>query len=564
MDDLAAAAKPNASGLASTRTIRLNITLETMPSDEYRELAAVGDSHRSGQAPHQSGDPGADRGTSGSWHRLRAVVATGLERSEEWLGRRTAGWLLLGLVGWIYTAAYLHHPLYPGHAPVESRQGWWSWSDQFAYWQSAAELAQFRLTAANYHYPLGYPALGALFWRFMPAHAFFVPDLLLVLGIAAVWWRLARIRLSRVLTLVVGIGLVVMLREVLLLTLVVPWNTIATQLTLMTGLWVMLTKQGPRTVWWLTGLAGLTYLVRPGDAACFAPMLVWAVLRLPAWRQRIGCALGGMAIIGAVVFGVGLVNRSVFGTWGTPYEHMTLQGIGFFSYAPLDKLFWVFVDGGPFFGESDAALLFRHPWLFLAVPALVFWVRTSGMAAVAAWATLVLNWLLYLNYNDFFPSGIYRFSLIHYLSWGFAPLFAMIAATVWCGWRQRTIWLGVAGAAVLAIFALGVQMEPRPLPAAVAPGRVDRLPEGRPLWVEFPGVAMEDVRWLRLDGRPMQETQQYQIPYVPADLRLLLGARAVGTSLAATPEANVTVMPRVGDYVWSWRFDWRRFQRGGR
>jgi hypothetical protein len=489
---------------------------------------------------------------------LRARITACSEWVENRLGHRVAGWLLLALLAWVYSVSYWHHPQNPGNVPATLRMGWWNWADQFVYWQSAAELAHFRLTPEHYHYPLGYSALGAIFWRLMPAHSFFVPDLLLVLGAGTVSWRLARGWLDRRQSLLTAVAFVGLHREVLALTQVIPWNTIATQLTLLAGLWVMVATQGPRTVWRLTGLAVLAYLVRPGDAACFAPMLVWAVWRLPAWRDRLRCAAGGMLAIGATALAVGLLNRAIFGTWDTPYERMSWQAIGFFSYPALHKVFWLFVDGRPFFGEADTALLFRHPWLFLAVPGAIFWVRTHGMAAVAALATLVLNWGLYVNYNDFLPSAVYRYSLIHYLTWALAPLFALSVAAVWRGWRERSVQIGFGVAAVLAVLTMGLQLEPRELPVTAGPGRVERLPQVRPLWVTFPGEPLEKVKLLRLDGRAMQEAADYQIPYVTSDLRLMLSDRARGTVLAAPVEMGITATPVVGDFVWRWRFEPKR------
>lgn len=486
---------------------------------------------------------------------LRTRITACSDWVEDRLAHRAAGWLLLVILAWIYAVAYWRHPQNPGNLPASLRMGWWNWADQYAYWQSAAELAHFRLTPENYHYPLGYSALGAIFWRFMPAHPFFIPDLLLVLGAGVVWWRLARGWLDRRLTLLTAVAFIGLHREVLLLTQVIPWNTIATQLALLAGLWVMVATQGPRTVWRLTGLAVLTYLVRPGDAACFAPMLVWAVLRLPAWRERLLCAAGGMAAIGATALAVGLLNRAVFGTWDTPYERMSWQGIGFFSYPALQKFFWLFVDGKPFFGETDTALLFRYPWLFLAVPGAIFWVRTNGLAAVAALATLGLNWALYVNYNDFLPSAVYRYSLIHYLTWALAPLFALSVAAVWRGWRERSVQIGFGIAMGLAVLAMGLQLEPRELPVSSGPGRVEHLPEVRPLWVGFPGEPLEKVKQLRLDGRAMQEAADYQIPYVPCDLRLMLSKRAQGRVLAAPPETSITATPVAGDFVWGWKWE---------
>lgn len=489
-------------------------------------------------------------GTLGRWAKL-----------DGWLERRVAKALLLALLGGLYAWAYVHDPLNPGNAPAAARQGWWSWADQYKYLKATEALAGGSIGAEAYHYPLGYPALGVPFWRWMPAHAYFVPDLLLVLATAAVWWRLARRWLRPTVSLLLAAGFVAMHHDLLRLTAVIPWNTLPTQLTLLAGIVVMLETRGARTGWWLAGLAAATYVVRPIDAVSFAPMLVWAALRLTSWRGRIAGGLGGVAIIGAAWAAVGWLNLTVFGSWRTPYEQASFRMVGFFSYPLGQKLFWTFVDARTFFGETGTALLFRYPWLFLAVPGMFFWVKREGTAGAAALAALGLNWLLYLGYNDFFPSSFYRFSLIHYVSWSFLPLAAAAAAACWHGWKMKAVWAGWGGAAVVSVAALGLQLEERALPAAVAPGEVRELPTTRPLWVKFPGERLGEVTTLRLDGRAMLEAADYQIPYVPSDLKLLLGAHATGMRLTALPEAHLRATPLVGDHRWAWRWDWSRWKR---
>lgn len=477
---------------------------------------------------------------------------------EVLLTRRGAGWLLLALLAGLYVWAYWTHPLNPGSAPVGERVGWWSWSDQCKYLLATQDLAQGKVTRETYHYPLGYSALGVPFVKLWPAHAFFVPNLLLVLATAAVWWRLARRWVPATVTLAVAAVFIATHGELLRLTMVVPWNTLPTQLMLLSGVLLMLETRGPRTVWWLTGLAAATWLVRPADAVSFAPMLVWAVLRLETWRVRIACGLGGLAIIAAVMGAVGALNLAVWGTWRTPYEQAAHTMVGFFSFPLAEKLYWTFVDGRPFFGETDTALLWRYPWLFLAVPGVVFWVKREGAAGVAALATVALSGLLYLGYNDFFPSSFYRFSLIHYVSWLFLPLLAAVAGVCWAGWRMRVVWLGWGGALLLFVLASGLQLVERPLLAEVAPGEVRALPTARSLWVRFPGESLEKVTALRLDGRAILESADYQIPYVPGDLKLLLGERAKGAKLTAIPGAGITSTPQVGEYRWGWRWEWGR------
>lgn len=482
--------------------------------------------------------------------------AAAVRRLEHGLQSRGAGWLLLALFAAWYAWLYVQHPLNPGHAPPAERAGWWSWSDQYRYLQSAEALAAGRIAPDNYHYPLGYPGLAAPFVRLLPAHPFFVPDLLLVAATAAAWWKLARRWLPALAVAALGILFLATHRALIELTMVVPWNTLVTQLCFVAGLWVATAWSGRRALWTLAALAAVAWWVRPLDAVCLAPLLVFATLRLPTWRERVCDGMAGIAIIGAAVVAMGLVNRAVFGTWRTPYEQAAFTMVGFFDYPLGQKLFWTFVDARPFFGETDTELLFRYPWIFLAPAGLLFWIRREGWAGAAAVAMLLLHGLLYLGYNDFFPSSFFRFSLIHYVAWIFLPLCAAVAGAFAPGERWRTAGVGLALTGGLLILAGGLRLEPRALPASTRAGQVAALPVTRPLWVHFPSIPLEEVKSLRLDGRSLVEAADYQIPYTPSDLRLLLGDRARGERLVLPGSA---VVPEVGEYHWAWRWEARRF-----
>jgi hypothetical protein len=484
------------------------------------------------------------KGLTRAGHRLEAALQT-----------RAAGLVLLALVAAWYVWVYVHHPLNPGATLPGDRVGWWSWSDQYKYAVAAQELAAGNLTPENFRYPIGYPALGALFACWLPAHPFFVPNLVLVLAAAACWWRLARRWLPATVAAAVGAVFLAYHRELIELTLVVPWNTIATQAALLAGLWAMMATAGVRSAVWLASLAAATWFVRPIDALAFAPMLVWTVLRLPTWNSRAKAALAGLGILAAGMVAAGAINHAVFGMWRSPYEQAAFNMVGFFDYPMAQKLYWTFADARPFFGETDAALLGRYPWLLLAIPGTVFWVRREGWTGVAGATALALSWLLYLGYNDFFPSSFFRFSLIHYVSWSFLPLLAAAAGACWSGWRDGVVRIAAGAAIGLVVVLGGLRLEERTISAAVARGEVTVLPAGRPLWVRFPGAPLDQVQTLRLDGRAMTEAADYQIPYTPSDLKLLLGDRARGARLIAP---SVTVVPEVGEYRWAWRWGQER------
>lgn len=479
-------------------------------------------------------------------------------RLEDALAHRAAPWALLAALAALFTWAYATHELNPGDLLPAARRGWWSWADQTKYVEAAQMLAGGRVDAQGYYYPLGYSALAAPFVRVMPAHPFFWPDLACVLLTAALAWRLARRWLSRVATLAWAAGFIVLHASLLRLTLVVPWNTLPTTAALIGGMLLVFTRRDGAAVGWLALVAALTYWVRPSDAACLAPLLVFAVLRLPTWSARIGWGAAGVALIAVSAGAMAWLNLRTFGHWRTPYEQGSFENIGFFSYPILHKAYALLVDGETFFGEYGSALLWRYPWLFLAVPGAVFWVKRDGWAAMACLATIALNGFLYFNYNDFVPSAVFRFSLIHYVSWAFVPLALAATAAIVCGRRERAVrWAGAVAVALFAL-AIGVKLKERPLSAPVGPGEVRELPAVRPLWVKFPGERQESGQVWRIDGRALREAADYQMPYAPVpDARVMLSDRARGRRLAADG-ALLGTTPQVGVYEWSWWPRWRR------
>lgn len=487
--------------------------------------------------------------------RVRSVV----ERMNAGLATRRAEWVLLALVGLLYAVAYAGDEMNPGTASVATRVGWWSWHDQWRYALSAEALAQGRVDAQSYFYPLGYPALGAMFARVMPAQPFFWPDLACILVTAVAAWRLARRWMSPLVALTIGVGLIALHAATLRLTMVIPWNTLPLQAALLGAIWLAHARRDGVAVVWLAVIAAAAYWVRPADAACLAPLLVFAALRLPSWSERLRWGALGAALVLVSVALMAWVNWRIFGDWRTPYERNTMVGIGFDDYPLTQKLYWLLVDGETFFGEYGTALLWRFPWLFLAIPGVVWWVRREGAAAVASVVVMGMSGLLYLSYNDFFPSGLIRFSLIHYISWMLIPLAVVAGAALLDGWRGGAMRVSVAVMIVVFGLALGLKLKERNLPAQVAAGAVEQLPATRPLWVRFPAEKIGGVEALRLDGERMAESRDYQIPYATEDARVLLSLRARGSRLTSADGAWRSV-PEVGDYTWSWWPRWRRLQ----
>ena len=503
--------------------------------------------------------------------------------SDHGWARRGRSWLWLALVAVAYLAAYRLHDLYPGTGVGANRDGWWTWADQLKYLQQAEAIARGAIDAKTYFYPLGYSVLAVPFVRWMPAHAFLLPNLALVLGAAAVWWRIGRRWLSA--GEVAGVGVVFAATHGWLLadSVVVPWNTLATQLTMLAGVWVVV--RGPRSwdarggeplaharsyearvVWSLAGLAAATYFVRPVDVVAFGPLLAWAVWRMPTWRARLTHGVGAAAVVMAAWVAVGGLNLKVFGAWRTPYEAASMETVGFFGYPVSYKFFWLLLEGMPLFGEVEPGLLWRYPWLWLAPVAAWWWVRREGGAGMAAVGAVGANAFVYLNYNDLTPAGIYRFTLIHYLAWWFPLMFlAVVAAgkSLWREGRWRAVRRWTIAVAVAVVIGAGVRLEPRTR-AIEGEGGAWRLPEERPLLVWARDERLERVTELRLDGRRLIEPSQYLVPYVPSDLKVLLGREARGERLSVANGGLISGEVEVGRYAWTWRISGDRLRKVGR
>lgn len=472
-----------------------------------------------------------------------------LQKINAFLDRRSTGVGLLLLLATVYVFAHQLHPLFPGNKP-DHPAGWWEWSDQGLYLKSAASLARGSLDPTQHHFPLGYPALGAPFARWMPADPFFIPDLLLVVGSAFFLWQIGRRLLSPLPLLFFFACFVVSHASLLSKTNVIPWNTLATQCALLAGVFTALQPACFRNTLLLSLTAGFTCFVRPADCLPFAPLLVFSVLRLSSWKERLLAAAGGLAVVSAAIAATCALNAVVYGQLHSPYETYSLGQIGFFSYPEAEKLFVLLVDPHAFFLEKTPGLFFRYPWLFLAPAGIVFWIHKEGAGAVAAVLAVAASWILYLNYNDFLPSDVYRYNLIHYLSWSF-PLLALLAfSAVINGVRLPAVRVAAGAGILLAVLCLGLRLDGIPLapPAQTATGW--SIPARRSLYVRFPGEPSSRQTTLVIDGHPQLEYRQYLTAEFPRDLRLWLGPRAQGTVLSCT---GVSAQPELSVPAWNWR-----------
>ena len=325
----------------------------------------------------------------------------------------------------VYLYAYQKCGARPG-ANALYPQGWWGWWDQSQYLKCTASLARGSLTPDTYWYPLGYSALGAPFYSLMPDHAFLIPNLLLVAGIATLFFEIAKRLVTPVEAVLLMAGFTFCYRGLLSDTLVVPWNTIPTHFLAYAVIVLVAFVPVTRKRFLLSALCvGLMYVCRPAEAFCMGLLVGIALLRLPSWSERFRTGLFCLAIFGCFWGFVLLVNYGVFASWLTPYEK-AVKSIGFGGYPVLQKVFWLIVDSRPVCIEPGTSLSSHFPWLLLVIPGAVYFVRRYSLGAVGILLSIGVTYVLYFQFNDFWPGNLFKYLVVHYLVWTF-PILALLA-----------------------------------------------------------------------------------------------------------------------------------------
>jgi len=402
------------------------------------------------------------------------------------------------LAAW-YLWCYLGDPSMPGN-DLQQPLGWWSWWDQSQYIESARALATGALVPIRHWYPLGYSLMGAPFTRWSHAHPMLPVNLASLLLCYAGFLAFAR-RAGVERGWAVALFLAGAAGDRTLFEgWIVPWNTIPAAALI----WLLLATvaghmQGARRPFLVGLLAAAIPLVRPTELVLAVPCVLAAIAsglwrppprERPAgdgrqdgepgggwmrarwardgwvrdrWMRDLGLlALGGLL----AVVPYGLLHWRIYGLGPSPYMAMstgvgfTLHGFGWKAYTVLsDPQAW-FLDG--------LGLLWRAPYAALAPAGLaVAWAH--GRAAVLLAVLAVVHSVLYLSYADLLPTGLWRYSNVHYWQWvlpGLA-LLAFLAGRDLLRWRRAPLFPLAPVAVAASLLLLCVQAEPVEVRAGV-------------------------------------------------------------------------------------------------
>ena len=483
---------------------------------------------------------------------IRFLVA----ESNRWIESRPGAATLLTTFLVVYLLAYLGHPSLPGNN-LAFPLGWWGWWDQSQYLKEATALAHGRITAQSYWYPLGYPFFGAVFHGLAPNHAFLLPNLGFSLGITVTYFYIARRLLSATETVLLIVGFIFCFRELMSGSLIVPWNTIPTHLfcyaliLLAVGRFVTL-----RTVLAAAILSSLIYICRPADVVYAIPLVGMLVLQIPSWKHRLwGSLVAGLALI-LTAGSIAVINHYVFGSWKTPYEEVVGK-IGFGSYPFGEKIFLLFVDGCPFFREPDSALLSHFPWLLLVPAGAILLFFHRSLLAAGVLFSITLCYVLCGSYNDFWPSNVFKFGLIHYLTWT-VPLLALIAYAGIRKLRQSkgAAWCFVTtGLLLLPLWFVVVDESESGKLGALSQATEVRATAGHPIdWIAFEGRSTPP----RLQQRfaDLRERYDYITAQRPNGVAVLLSSRARVQSVRIVVQEGSISSVEFGRI--KWRMSWLR------
>ena len=344
---------------------------------------------------------------------LRTGLARAVDAAEAALATRVAGGILVALACAWYLYQYSVIPL----LPTTAADGWFGWWDQSHYLREAVALRGLALGPDVYWYPLGYPGLGALFLDVLPVDAFLVPDLVMFLLATVLFWRVARLGLSRVGSAVAAAAALLLLHDELVLAFVIPWNTIPVHVVSWWLAWQALAARriGPWRAVGLGAAVGFAYLCRQVDAVLLGPPLL-AILWLDgAPPRRVGLLLRAGLVAALFPAIAHLVSYRVHGSFLTPYEAGE-SACGFFGHDLLAKAFSVLVDGRAVDGTDRAVLLGRMPWLIATPVAVAFASRRFGARAWVAMFSPVVGAAVYLVYNGSLPAGLYGWLQVQHLA----------------------------------------------------------------------------------------------------------------------------------------------------
>lgn len=501
---------------------------------------------------------------------VRRIVSVKVNPVAMKVGRRILDlrWMLVS-IGVLYVLVYLAIPAAPGNSPYAHPLGWWGWFDQGQYLRSANALLLYDLAPDKHFYPPLYPAVGAFFLKWSSGHPYFLLNLFCLLWFAYVFIRVADRYVPRWVGALLFFGTTILNLRIFE-NYLIPWTTTLSVALLASGIlgltWLqdVLDRKSIRIGNWQVFIValclGLLVPARPGDGAIggligLALLIGYFYARraaadaMPGPVSFLSCAIVAFAIGPAIYFGF---NLAVFGTLSGGYVQVA-AGNGFFLADVAEKFVSLWLDGETLYGEPNAGLTERYPWLFLALPGLA-WMLIKGDYLLRVMAVCIgLLFGLYMPYGDLLPNGLWRFLNIHYFKWTFPflALFAwLLGKQVLMGWRRQESWIAPS----LLLFTIPTLLLMLHLEIDTKPLKWNSVPHGG-VNIEVPGGEVDffDVKGLSggftevyfgvhrvlLDGRELKRVRDFRVLPLGSNVRLLFIRPISGQTIEFIPDPRL-------------------------
>lgn len=476
------------------------------------------------------------------------------------------------LIALAYIIVYFAISATPGNSPYAHPLGWWGWFDQGKYLLSANAFAQGDFTPDKHFYPPLYPAIGAIFLTWSSGHLFFFLNLLLLIYFAYVFVRFADRYIPRWGSISLFF-LTTIFNYTIFSNYIIPWTSTLNVALFSSGIlgliWLYEARDGVRPpisrlqVFFIAMCLGLIVPTRPADAA--VGMVIGVGLLIGywrIWRNTVGrvphisyfflLAIAG-AMIGPLLFLS--FNIAVFGSLSGSYIQVASAN-GFFPADLAEKFVSLWLDGFALYGEPNAGLTERYPWLYVSLAGLI-WVLICGDGLLKMVAlSIVMLFLIYLPYGDLLPNGLWRYLNIHYFKWTF-PFLALFAVLL----VKRTIvaWHERKGIALPTVLLIGIPflllslhfiIDVTPVSAHATKNHseniVFELPDKQVDLIDIKGLSggFTDVYFgahrLLVDGHELKPVRDYRLLPMPWGVRLLFIRPIIGHSMEFFPDRKLT------------------------
>jgi hypothetical protein len=470
-----------------------------------------------------------------------------------------------------YIVVYLAIPATPGNSPSIHPSGWWGWFDQGKYLLSANAFVQLDFSPDKHFYPPLYPALGAIFLKWSSGHLFFLINLAALTWFSYVFIRFADRYIPRWGSIALLFSTTIF-NYTLFVNYLIPWTSTLSVALLSSGIlglvWLDEVKTGIRKnlsgwhVFFVAICLGLIVPTRPADAVIGGA--IGLCLLLSYWRTsrelfqhlpRISIFLA-LVLAGSIIGPLFYLSFNLL-VFNAPFGSY-IQVAGSNGYFPADlaeKFYSIWLDGFTIYGESNAGLTDRYPWLFLSLGGLV-WVIMRGDSLLRSVAlSIALLFVLYMPYGDLLPNGLWRYLNIHYFKWTF-PFLALFALLLikqtWFTWQEgKGRFFNSTFLFIIPLFLMSVHLVLDVTPVTIR-SNINQsnisfdLSNKKIDFIDFKGLSggFTEVylgsHRLILDGKELTRVRDYRLLPMSWGVRLLLIRPTDGSYMEFFPDQRLT------------------------